>query len=170
MKYLIIRDSKEEELAFIREMRLQAYEEHIPKIPNAHWSALKQSILSDSDSKPGIERIVAEIDGEIVGSVALFAPDKQIYEGLLDEELDYPELRMLAISTQARGKGVATALINECIKRTKEKGFTEMGLHTADFMENAIKLYAHLGFERLPQFDFEPANDGIIVKAFRITL
>ena len=45
-----------------------------------------------------------------------------------------------------------------------------MGLHTADFMENAIKLYTHLGFERLPQFDFEPTNDGIIVKAFRITL
>ena len=168
MKNLIIRDAKNEELVYIREMRLHAYEEHAPKIPEAHWNALQQSILSDADSKPGIERIVAEIDGEIVGSVALFAPDKQIYEGLLDEELNYPELRMLAISQQARGKGVATALINECIKRTKEKGFTEMGLHTADFMENAIKLYTHLGFERLPQFDFEPANDGIIVKAFRI--
>ncbi|MEK3980318.1 GNAT family N-acetyltransferase [Psychrobacillus sp. FSL K6-2836] len=170
MGKLFIRDSKEEELAYIREMRLQAYEEHASKIPEAHWNTLKQSILSDADSKPGIERMVAEINGEIVGSVALFAPDKQIYEGLLDEELDYPELRMLAISQQARGKGVATALINECIKRTKEKGFTEMGLHTADFMENAIKLYTHLGFERLPQFDFEPANDGIIVKAFRITV
>lgn len=170
MRNLIIRDSKEEELAFIREMRLQAYEEHAPKISEAHWNALKQSILSDADSKPGIERMVAEIDGEIVGSVALFAPDKQVYEGLLDGEQDYPELRMLAISQKARGKGVATALINECMKRTKEKGFTEMGLHTADFMENAITLYTHLGFERLPQFDFEPANDGIIVKAFRIKI
>ncbi|MET0959397.1 MAG: GNAT family N-acetyltransferase [Psychrobacillus psychrotolerans] len=165
---MIIRNAKEEELAHIREMRLHAYKEHAPKIPEAHWNALQQSILSDADSKPGIERIVAEIDGEITGSVALFAPDKQIYEGLLDEELNYPELRMLAISQQARGKGVATALINECMKRTREKGFTEMGLHTADFMENAIKLYTHLGFERLPQYDFEPANDGIIVKAFRI--
>ncbi|WP_419959752.1 GNAT family N-acetyltransferase [Psychrobacillus sp. BM2] len=170
MENLIIRDSKEDELAFIREMRLLAYEEHTTKIPEAHWNTLKKSILSDADTKPGIERIVAEIDGEIVGSVALFAPDKQIYEGLLDEELDFPELRMLAISTKARGKGVATALINECIKRSKEKGFKEMGLHTADFMGNAIKLYSHLGFERLPQFDFEPANDGIIVKAFRITV
>ena len=168
MKYLIIRDSKEDELAYIRKMRLQAYAEHTHKIPVDHWNALKQSILSDADSKPGIERMVAEVDGEIVGSVALFAPDKQVYEGLLDEELDYPELRMLAITPEARGKGVATALINECISRTKEKGFTSMGLHTADFMENAIKLYSHLGFERLPQFDFEPANDGIIVKAFRI--
>jgi len=37
-------------------------------------------------------------------------------------------------------------------------------------MEDAIKLYEHLGFARLPQFDFEPANDGIIVKAFRTSL
>ncbi|WP_256243316.1 hypothetical protein [Bacillus sp. V3B] len=37
-------------------------------------------------------------------------------------------------------------------------------------MESAIKLYERLGFERLPQFDFEPANDGIIVKAFRLTI
>lgn len=27
-----------------------------------------------------------------------------------------------------------------------------------------------IGFERLPQHDFEPANDGVIVKAFRLSL
>ncbi|WP_193747696.1 hypothetical protein [Neobacillus niacini] len=26
-----------------------------------------------------------------------------------------------------------------------------------------------LGFERLPQCDFEPADDGIVVKAYRLT-
>jgi len=167
---LILRDATEHELAFIREIRLHAYEEHAQKIPADHWNVLKKSILSDADLQPGIERIVAVIDGEIVGSVALFSPDIKAYEGLLEDELDYPELRMLAISSKARGKGVATALINECISRAKEKGFPAMGLHTADFMEDAIKLYEYLGFERLPQFDFEPTNDGIIVKAFRISL
>ncbi|MEI4770266.1 GNAT family N-acetyltransferase [Psychrobacillus sp. FJAT-51614] len=166
---VIIRDAVEDELSNIREQRLAAYNEHAPKIPDEHWKVLKQSILSDRDLQPGVERMVAEIDGEIVGSVALFSPEIKAYEGLLEGELDYPELRMLAISPQARGKGVATALINECIQRAKTKGFSSMGLHTADFMENAIKLYDRLGFERLPQFDFEPTNDGIVVKAFRIT-
>lgn len=64
---------------------------------------------------------------------------------------------------------MASALINECIHRAKASGFSAMGLHTADFMEDALKLYSHLGFERLPQFDFEPTDDGIVVKAFRIT-
>jgi ribosomal protein S18 acetylase RimI-like enzyme len=71
------------------------------------------------------------------------------YKGLAEDEPDYPELRMLAISTSARGKGVATALISECIRRAKTKGFTAMGLHTTDFMENAINLYRYLDFERL---------------------
>ena len=104
-----------------------------------------------------------------MGSVVLFAPKMDAYSGLMDEEPDYPELRMLAVSPDARGKGVASALIKECIQRAKAKDFTAMGLHTADFMESAITLYGQLGFERLPQFDFEPANDGIIVKAFRIS-
>jgi ribosomal protein S18 acetylase RimI-like enzyme len=99
----------------------------------------------------------------------LFAPQMDSYKGLLEDEPDYPELRMLAVSTSARGRGVASALISECIQRAKAKGFTAMGLHTADFMEDAINLYGRLGFERLPQFDFEPADDGIIVKAFRIS-
>ncbi|SES42239.1 GNAT family N-acetyltransferase [Psychrobacillus sp. OK032] len=166
---MIIRDAVKEELTYIRELRLAAYEEHASKIPEAHWQALRKSILSDGDIQTGVERIVVEIDGEIMGSVALFSPDIKAYDGLLEDELSYPELRMLAISSKSRGKGIATLLINECINRAKEKGFSEMGLHTADFMESAIKLYEHLGFERLPQFDFEPANDGIIVKAFRIS-
>ena len=165
---MIIRDAVPAELSTIRELRLAAYEEHATKIPEDHWQALKKSILSDGDIETGVERIVVEDDGEILGSVALFSPAIKAYDGLLEDELGYPELRMLATSSKARGKGVATLLINECIKRAKENGFSEMGLHTADFMENAIKLYEHLGFERLPQFDFEPANDGIIVKAFRI--
>lgn len=165
---VIIRDAVDEELAYIRELRLAAYEEHATKIPEAHFQALKKSILSDGDIQTGVERMIVESDGEIIGSVALFSPDIKAYDGLLEDELGYPELRMLATSSQSRGKGIATLLINECIKRAKEKGFSEMGLHTADFMGDAIKLYEHLGFERLPQFDFEPANDGIIVKAFRI--
>ncbi|MBV7506669.1 GNAT family N-acetyltransferase [Bacillus sp. sid0103] len=165
---MIIRDAEVNELPFIREQRVQAYEEHAENIPGEHWNALKQGISSEADLQAEVARIVAEIDGEIVGSVALFPAKTDAYEGLVDE-LDFPEIRMLAVTRQARGKGVAAALITECIRRAKQQGFQSVGLHTADFMKSAMRLYEHLGFERLPQFDFEPANDGIIVKAFRLT-
>jgi ribosomal protein S18 acetylase RimI-like enzyme len=166
---MIIREALESELPAIRELRINAYREHAQKIPEDHWKVLKRSISSDADIQAGANCLVAEIEGEIVGSVALFPPKTDAYKGLVDE-LDHPEIRMLCVSEKARGKGVASKLIAECIQRAKAKGFQTIGLHTADFMESAIKLYERLGFDRLPKYDFEPSNDGIIVKAFRFTI
>ncbi|MFC7063189.1 GNAT family N-acetyltransferase [Halobacillus seohaensis] len=165
----IVRDAKKDELPYIREQRIKAYSEHAESISVEHWQALKQAISSDADIGDGVELIVAELEGEIVGSVALFPANTDAYEGYVDE-LDYPELRVLAVAPEARGEGVALALVNECIRRTKGKGFESIGLHTADFMKSAIQLYQRIGFERLPQYDFEPANDGVIVKAFRLSI
>ncbi|MFS0863447.1 GNAT family N-acetyltransferase [Fredinandcohnia sp. 179-A 10B2 NHS] len=164
-----IRNATDDELIFIREQRIAAYLEHAQAVPEEHWLALKKAISSEADSQPGVELLVCELDEKIVGSVVLFPANTDAYEGSL-EELDYPEIRMLAVAPEARGKGVASALISECIQRAKAKGFKAIGLHTGDFMENAMKLYKKHGFERLPQYDFEPANDGIIVKAFRLSL
>ncbi|MBT2737343.1 GNAT family N-acetyltransferase [Bacillus sp. ISL-7] len=165
---MIIRNAAADESSFIREQRVNSYEEHAQNIPEDHWKALKHAISSDADAQEDVERIVAEIEGKIVGSVALFPAKTDAYEGLIDE-LDYPEIRMLAVIPQARGNGVAKALISECIRRAKVQGCHSIGLHTADFMKSAMGLYGRLGFERLPQFDFEPADDGIIVKAYRLT-
>lgn len=73
---------------------------------------------------------------------------------------------MLAVAQEARGKGVASALVTECVNRTKAMGYSYIGLHTGEFMKDAIKLYTKFGFERLPHYDFVPANDGVVVKAF----
>ena len=164
-----LRNAKVEELELIRKLRVEAYSEHASQIPEKHWRGLRKAISSDADNQPGVELIVAEIDGEIAGSIVLFPAKTDAYEGYVDE-LDYPEIRMLAVTPEFRGKGVAKALISECIQRTKAKNFDTIGLHTGDFMKSAINLYEHIGFERIPQHDFEPGNDGIIVKAFRLSI
>ncbi|CAH0309511.1 GNAT family N-acetyltransferase [Peribacillus simplex] len=157
------------EVEMIREQRVKAYEEHAQSIPEGHWDALKKAISSDADEQRDVELLVAELDGEVVGSVALFPAKSDAYKGLVDM-LDYPEIRMLAVTPQARHKGVAEALIQECIRRTKVNGSQYIGLHTADFMKTAMRLYERMGFVRLPQFDFQPADDGIIVKAYRLSI
>ncbi|MBT2654932.1 GNAT family N-acetyltransferase [Bacillus sp. ISL-18] len=166
---MIIRDAVVKELPLIREQRIHAYEIHANSIPEGHWGALKQAISSDADANPDIERIVAELDGKIVGSVVLYPAKIDAYGGNV-ENLDYPEIRMLAVAPEAQGKGIATALISECIARAKAKSFQSIGLHTGEFMIGAMRLYERLGFERIPQHDFQPANDGIIVKAYRLSL
>ncbi|WP_043932065.1 GNAT family N-acetyltransferase [Bacillus sp. EB01] len=164
-----IRDAKKEELPLIREQRLASYEEHSGKIPADHWKALKKAISSEADQQQGVELIVAELNGEIAGSVALFPAKSDAYEGQLDE-LEHPEIRVLAVEKAFRGKGVGKALVLECIERARAKGHGAIGLHTGSFMGDAMKLYEGLGFERQPEFDFEPADDGIIVKAYQLKL
>ncbi|MDI4649038.1 GNAT family N-acetyltransferase [Cohnella hashimotonis] len=164
-----IRDAAPEERAFIREQRLDAYREHARSIPDSHWQALARAISSEADAQPGAELIVAEADGNIAGSVVLFPANTDAYDGHADKQ-DYPEIRMLAVSPAYRGKGAASALIAECIRRARASGSGAVGLHTGEFMKDARQLYEKLGFERLPQYDFQPADDGITVMAFRLNL
>lgn len=161
-----VREARNEELPLIRKQRVEAYRDHTGSISDEHWQALKKAISSEADKQPGVELLVAEIDSEIVGSVALFPAKTDAYEGFVDE-LDYPELRVLAVSSKSRGLGVGSALIEACVQRAKNNGYDAIGLHTGDFMDSAIALYSRHGFERLPEHDFEPANDGVIVKAFK---
>jgi GNAT superfamily N-acetyltransferase len=167
MKEITIRNAEKEMIQDIRKLRVEAYNEYAKDIPDDHWKALKKTLSSNADTQLGVEIIIAELDGEIVGSVVLFPAKTDAYEGYVDE-LDYPEIRMLAVAPENRGKGIASALIQECIERTKAKEFKTIGLHTGEFMKNAISLYERFGFKRIPQFDFEPANDGIIVRAYQI--
>lgn len=164
-----IRDAAPEERSFIREQRLEAYREHAQSIPDGHWQALARAIGSEADAQPGAELIVAEADGQIAGSVVLFPANTDAYDGHADKQ-DYPEIRMLAVSPAHRGKGAASALIAECIRRARASGSRAVGLHTGEFMKDARQLYEKLGFERLPQYDFFPADDGIRVMAFRLNL
>lgn len=153
----------------IRKQRVKAYKEHAKNIPEGHWDTLKKAISSDAEEQPVVELLVAEIDGKVVGSVALFPSKSDTYKGFVDL-LDYPEIRMLAVNQEYRRKGIAEALIKECIHLAKAKGYQYIGLHTADFMKTAMRLYERMGFERIPQFDFHSADDGINVKAFQLSI
>ncbi|PGM53765.1 GNAT family N-acetyltransferase [Bacillus sp. AFS053548] len=162
-------NAEKEMFQSIREQRINAYYEYVNLLPDKHWNALKKSLSSNVDEQEGVEIIVATILGKNVGSVALFPAKINAYGGYIDE-LDYPEIRMLAVESDCRGQGIASALISECINRTMEKGFDAIGLHTGEFMKNAISLYEKIGFKRLPKFDFEPGNDGIIVRAYQMKI
>lgn len=164
-----IREALAHELAMVRQQRVKAYEEHSKNLPRAHWAALKRAISSDADVSEGVHILVVELDGAVVGSVALCPENTDAYKGLV-EMSEYPEIRMLAVTPEARNKGVALALITECIRRAQHRGCKYIGLHTADFMKSAMRLYERMGFERISQFDFQPADDGIIVKAYRLSI
>ena len=65
--------------------------------------------------------------------------------------------RALAVHPDARGHGVARALLAACQRLARDCGAPVFGFHTASFMTGAIALYERLGYRLGAQFDFDMA-------------
>lgn len=123
-------------------------------------------LLDGTSRAEDAELWVATDEGRLLGCVAF------CIEGSPWRELAGPgegEFRMLAVSPEARGRGVGEALVQRCIERARELGFDSIVLSTMDRMANAHRLYRRLGFERMPEKDWSPVND-VSLLAFRMAL
>ncbi|MGZ8378930.1 MAG: GNAT family N-acetyltransferase, partial [Gemmatirosa sp.] len=81
----------------------------------------------------------------------------------------WPELRLLAVSPDARGLGVGATLLEECIRRARRNGATVLGLHSSQSMRTAVGMYLRRGFVRDPEHDFQPEG-AELVEAYRLAL
>ncbi len=79
------------------------------------------------------------------------------------------ELRTLSVRPEARGRGIARALVEECLRRARAAGLTEVLLCSLTEMLPAHRLYASMGFERRPGLDWSPEPD-VHLWAFGLTL
>ncbi len=163
-----IRDAQTDEMQTILDMTLTAYDEFGTSMPAVNWRGLKAIIIKTLNDPGPAEVIVAEVDGELVGSVLLFPADVNSY-GDLVAGASYPELRLLAVSPSVRGRGIGTLLMEECISRARQAGATALGLHTGDSMVVALPMYERRGFVRIPEQDFD-VEGGELVKAYRLDL
>ena len=127
-----------------------AYQQYEPVTGSELFSRYVDDLLDfERHSRHG-QLIVAELDGAVRGSGA-FYPDVSV------QGLGWPPGwaggRALAVHPDARGHGVAQALLAaaECLAR--HHGAPVFALHTASFMTTAIALYDRLGYRRAPEFD-----------------
>ena len=112
------------------------------------------------------ELLVAELDGEVVGTVT-FCP-----EGSSFCEVAGPregEFRMLAVAPAARRRGAAEALVRACLERSRELGYAAVVLSSLPVQVEAHQLYGRLGFRRTPEKDWSPAP-GVDLIGFRLDL
>lgn len=166
---MIIRSARTEDWPFIRELRISAYEPYSAGLTEKHYGLLKKTLTAGTEQAAGAQTFIAEVDGKLVGSVVLFPSKSKAYEWA-EHETAYPEIRMLAVDPNFRGTGIGKALLSSCIQQAQKDQAPFIGLHTADYMTSALSLYGRFGFERVPELDFTPLDDGIIVKAFRLNL
>ena len=163
-----IRTATAGERAEIRELTLRAYREYAEIMSPASWRGLSQALDDALASDEPVERIVADDDGRIVGSAMLYPPETDAYGALVSASAA-PEIRLVAVAPEARGRGIAKALVEECIRRARAQGAGEVGLHTSRSMRAAMAMYANLGFVRAPDRDFQPP-DAELVEGYRLRL
>lgn len=167
VKAVIIRNAELADRDATREVLMDAYGQYEQVLPEPLWNQYKESILASVDGADTKARLVAVLNGEVVGSVFLFDSSEAAY-GLPDLHIHSPIIRLLAVSKKARGYGVATELIRASAKLARDLGAETLHLHTSDMMDSAVRLYERLGFERA--FDKDLMNGETLVKSYRLQL
>jgi GNAT superfamily N-acetyltransferase len=110
--------------------------------------------------------LVATVDGAVVGTVTLVLDGGRYAENY---EPGDAVIRMLATAPSARGQGVATRLVDECVRRAREAGRTAVRLATQPGMVTAQRLYERLGFVRTPERDWAPVP-GLMLLTYWLPL
>ncbi|MFL5619358.1 MAG: GNAT family N-acetyltransferase [Gemmatimonadaceae bacterium] len=158
---LTIRTARPADRGAIARLTLAAYREYATIMEPSAWRVLDQAVRAALVDDTGVTRLVAERDGVIVGSAALYAPDSAAY-GDLASLTPWPEVRLVAVDPNLRSHGVARALVAECIRRARASGATVLGLHTSRSMRTAIRLYERMGFVRDSEHDFQPPGAELV--------
>jgi GNAT superfamily N-acetyltransferase len=164
-----IRDARLSDHEAIRAVTLAAYQEYAALMPR-FWEPYRQNILTTLAGVSPAEQIVAEQDGQILGTVLLYPIGTTFSDAEgVTMRLEWPEIRLLAVDPDRRGQGIATALMQECIRRARQTGAAWLILHTTDMMWAAMQLYEHMGFARAPELDWHPAPE-VTIKGYRFSL
>jgi len=107
------------------------------------FEALVAQIVADfiNQYNPARERCwIAEMGGEIVGSVFVVQSSETA-----------AKLRLLLVEPKARGLGLGSRLVEECIRFARRTGYQTLMLWTNDVLKEARHIYQKAGFTRVGQ-------------------
>ena len=163
-KTLEIRNATEKELKQVAKVIKDAYEEYAVNFSPEGWRGYSENIQDVASRFDKAEILIALQGKTIVGSLTLYPNGKDN-----DWPSNWAGLRLLGVAPKYRGMGVARALMNEAIARSRKRDSTTIGLHTTEMMAVAQQMYIRMGFTRAPRYDFHP-RPGMTVMAYKLPL
>jgi ribosomal protein S18 acetylase RimI-like enzyme len=94
--------------------------------------------------------LVAELDGAVLGVVALLAPNEPSRAVALADEA---ELARLVVSSAARRRGIGRALAARCAELARNDGWPAISLWSRPYQRAGHRLYESLGYRHQPERD-----------------
>lgn len=102
---------------------------------------------------------IAEVDGERAGCVFCVSKDEQT-----------AQLRTLLVEPEARGLGIGSLLVNECIGFARDAGYTRMVLWTNDILDSARRIYQGVGFRLVEEEQHESFGHPLVGQYWELDL
>lgn len=126
------------------------------------FEALVAQIAADfiNNYKPERERcIIAEMNGEIVGSVLVVQHSETA-----------AKLRLLLVEPKARGFGLGSRLVQEVIAFARRSGYRKVILWTNSVLVEARRIYARAGFKLTEQEAHHSFSKDLIGETWELVL
>lgn len=114
--------------------------------------------LSDVEARAA-QLFVADVDGQVAGSVNIATPGSALIEVANGNELEF---RMLAVRPSFQGRGIGRALVGWVLDYARSNELSQVVMTTMASMTTAQAMYTSMGFQRAPDRDWNLYTAGIV--------